>query len=249
MFKFFRSIRQNLINENKTAKYLKYAVGEIVLVMVGILLALQVNTWNQNRLLRIEEKEVIKRLLIDFEADVTSVEAVIRHLEIKRTSLLRLKTVFVEGMVSDAKLFLGDILLGTHRSRTQGRVNRSTYNDLIGSGKLGIIKNPDIRTQIADYYEQIRVRDERMERTGTQYWEYAYQLVPSNPSSVRIPDLNLSEEQIEEIIRQVLESPIKNLVTAELNFGQQVQINSDLRKVLAEKLIEVLKTYQAEIQK
>jgi hypothetical protein len=49
MIKFFRKIRQNLLMENKTGKYFKYAIGEIVLVVIGILIALQINNWNENR--------------------------------------------------------------------------------------------------------------------------------------------------------------------------------------------------------
>ncbi len=49
MIKFFRKIRQNLLSEGKTGKYLKYAIGEIVLVVIGILIALQINNWNENR--------------------------------------------------------------------------------------------------------------------------------------------------------------------------------------------------------
>ena len=49
MIKFFRKIRQKLLNENRFSKYLVYAIGEIVLVMIGILLALQVNNWNELR--------------------------------------------------------------------------------------------------------------------------------------------------------------------------------------------------------
>ena len=49
MIKFFRKIRQNLLMENKTGKYFKYAVGEIILVVIGILIALQINNWNENR--------------------------------------------------------------------------------------------------------------------------------------------------------------------------------------------------------
>ena len=48
MIKFFRKIRQRLLTENKFSKYLLYAIGEIALVMIGILLALQVNNWNSN---------------------------------------------------------------------------------------------------------------------------------------------------------------------------------------------------------
>ena len=47
MIKFFRKIRQNLLSEGKTGKYLKYAIGEIVLVVIGILIALQINNWNE----------------------------------------------------------------------------------------------------------------------------------------------------------------------------------------------------------
>ncbi|NNL82776.1 MAG: hypothetical protein HKP28_05265, partial [Winogradskyella sp.] len=46
MIKFIRQIRYNLISENKTGKYFKYAIGEIILVVIGILIALQINNWN-----------------------------------------------------------------------------------------------------------------------------------------------------------------------------------------------------------
>ena len=49
MINFFRKIRRKLADDNKPIKYMRYAVGEIVLVMVGILLALQVNNWNEER--------------------------------------------------------------------------------------------------------------------------------------------------------------------------------------------------------
>ena len=49
MIKFFRKIRQNLLLENKTSKYFSYAIGEIVLVVIGILIALSINNWNEER--------------------------------------------------------------------------------------------------------------------------------------------------------------------------------------------------------
>ncbi len=67
MIKFFRKIRQNLLSEGKTRNYLKYAFGEILLVMVGILLALQVNNWNEIRKQRIEEIGLLKALKTDIE--------------------------------------------------------------------------------------------------------------------------------------------------------------------------------------
>ena len=73
MIKFFRHIRQNLIIEKKTGKpafaagrYLKYAIGEIILVMVGILLALQVSNWNEKR----KQDANFNKLIYDHENEI-----------------------------------------------------------------------------------------------------------------------------------------------------------------------------------
>jgi hypothetical protein len=65
MIKLFRNIRKNLIAQGKTTNYLKYAIGEIVLVVIGILIALQVNVWNEQRKQNTLEKEYYCRLLED----------------------------------------------------------------------------------------------------------------------------------------------------------------------------------------
>ena len=69
MIKFFRKIRQNLLNEGKTGKYLKYAVGEIVLVVIGILIALQINNWNEHRKAKTQEKNLVLNLTEDLASD------------------------------------------------------------------------------------------------------------------------------------------------------------------------------------
>jgi hypothetical protein len=69
MIKFFRKIRQNLINQGKTSKYFKYAIGEIVLVVIGILIALQINDWNEQRKEKIVEENFFENVLIDLEKD------------------------------------------------------------------------------------------------------------------------------------------------------------------------------------
>jgi Family of unknown function (DUF6090) len=66
MIKFFRKFRENLVMENKTGKYLKYALGEIALVVIGILIALSINNWNDNRKNRISERELLDNIHRDF---------------------------------------------------------------------------------------------------------------------------------------------------------------------------------------
>jgi len=78
MIKFFRKIRQNLLLEGKTGKYLKYAIGEIVLVVIGILIALQINNWNEKNKQKIAETEFIKGLKNDLKQDKQFILTVIK---------------------------------------------------------------------------------------------------------------------------------------------------------------------------
>ncbi len=68
MLKFFRKIRQQLIDENRLSKYLLYAIGEIVLVVIGILIALSINNWNQN----LKERQIERQLLKSLKEEITS---------------------------------------------------------------------------------------------------------------------------------------------------------------------------------
>ena len=69
MIRFFRKIRQKLLIENKVSKYLLYAIGEILLVMIGILLALQVNNWNDKRKTHSQENSYLLRLKSEIKSD------------------------------------------------------------------------------------------------------------------------------------------------------------------------------------
>lgn len=73
MLKFFRKIRQDLMGKNQRAKYLKYAIGEIALVVIGILIALQINNWNENRKTKLKEIEVLEAIQISLESDLISI--------------------------------------------------------------------------------------------------------------------------------------------------------------------------------
>jgi hypothetical protein len=70
MIKFFRKIRKSLLSKGKTSNYFKYAIGEIILVVIGILIALQINTWSNNRELKKEELKVMKSLHKEFSENL-----------------------------------------------------------------------------------------------------------------------------------------------------------------------------------
>lgn len=69
MLKFFKKVRQNLLSEGKTGKYLKYAIGEIILVVIGILIALSINNWNERRKNDLKESLLIKNIIEDLNLD------------------------------------------------------------------------------------------------------------------------------------------------------------------------------------
>jgi len=69
LIKFYRKIRQKMLTENKFSKYLLYAVGEIVLVVIGILIALQINNWNESRKQSISENAFITSVKKDLKED------------------------------------------------------------------------------------------------------------------------------------------------------------------------------------
>ena len=76
MIKFFRHIRQSLIMENKTGKYFKYAIGEIILVVIGILIALQINNWNEHRQNRHKEATILKQIHRDFKSNKVQLDSI-----------------------------------------------------------------------------------------------------------------------------------------------------------------------------
>ncbi len=87
MIKFFRRIRQNLLMENKTGKYFKYAVGEIVLVVIGILIALSINNWNETR----KQKETTNSIYVivkeDLINDISEIDLILKyHNEVRKPS-------------------------------------------------------------------------------------------------------------------------------------------------------------------
>ena len=93
MFKFFRHIRQQLIIKNTMATYLKYAIGEIVLVVIGILIALQINNWNEQRKANQNESDLYSRILVDMKIDENRID---EHISYYKKDISFLNTVFEE---------------------------------------------------------------------------------------------------------------------------------------------------------
>ena len=80
MINFFRRIRKKLADDNKPLKYARYAIGEIVLVVLGILIALQINNWNEERKAIISEKSQINHIYQDLQRDLNKIDSIMGQL-------------------------------------------------------------------------------------------------------------------------------------------------------------------------
>jgi len=149
MIKFFSKIRKGLLTENKFSKYLIYTIGEIILVVIGILIALQVNTWNQNRLDSKEEKQLFQAIQIKMkhnrfqsETGNNRYNAVLKA----ATQLIKISTNQITSIDQDEVDYYFHIL--SKRFLVGNSNKTSIYDELVGSGKLNLIKSTELRNEL-----------------------------------------------------------------------------------------------------
>jgi len=143
MLKFFRKIRQNLLIEGKTSKYFKYAIGEIVLVVIGILIALQINNWNEDRKLQEEEKVLLQNLYRDFKDNKQEIEGDINgKIKLLNSINLLYATIAGERQFSGKQI---DSLLNTMLTVINFTENSSTISAISTNGKIDIIQNDSLK--------------------------------------------------------------------------------------------------------
>jgi len=150
MIKFFRKIRHRLLTENKFSKYLIYAFGEIILVMIGILLALQVNSWNQKRLDSLEEKKILSSLKQDFRNSIDEFETlnlIRRDLILAATEIFKLSPGTV-GEYSSRHL---DSLFSKTLSGPTFNNKSGPLNVLLTSGKINLISNIPLKEILIEW--------------------------------------------------------------------------------------------------
>lgn len=152
MIKLFRNIRQNLLREGKTIGYLKYAIGEIVLVVIGILIALQINNWNEGRKDRIEEKKFLTRFEAEITANIESISTsiMLNKKRMKRAEFL-MKTIDSSQLAEiSPNYFIRSI---EHAGYTfYPVISDNTFQEIKSSGKLSLIRNENIRSALQQYY-------------------------------------------------------------------------------------------------
>jgi len=148
MIKFFRKIRQNLLSEGKTGKYLKYAIGEIVLVVIGILIALQINNWNENRKLDEKRKTYYRQLIIDLESDKEYAKSLISTFESYIKSYEDYEQNFKEPDLNVTRTL--NNLRNVNYTTVLMDFETNTINSLISSGDISLLPQ-EINNSLTTY--------------------------------------------------------------------------------------------------
>lgn len=255
MIKFFRSIRQNLLQENRISKYAMYAVGEIFLVMIGILLALQFNNWNTEK---------------SNEAKATwYLENIAEDMEYQKASLLDIKTLYVKSIK------YGKSILSSYNKHKNFRkidsfnekVNvlslsqnfpniNNTYREMISSGQLSLIKNKELSTDIIDYY--LFTEDCDLDITNdieNVFYKEVYPVL-TKLSQVSLIDLDLAPEEeglldldknLENHIFKKLENPSTKL--SFLNAIKTTVLIDDYHLLMIKETLNVMDSLVVKIDK
>ena len=152
MIKFFRKIRQNLLMENKIGKYFKYAVGEIILVVLGILIALSINNWNQNIKKEEQEKVYYCKIKEDLQTDINNIQRGLKSLDERIVSAKNVLINLYQNV--DDKSILLERFIPAVRSY-DFIPSKSAILDITSSGKLENFNNSKLKTSILQHYSDL----------------------------------------------------------------------------------------------
>lgn len=165
MIKFFRKIRKQLLTENKFSKYLLYAIGEVILVVIGILIALQINNWNEGIKERAQEQKYLIEISKNLEADNTQIESVGIEYQniISKIDSLHIFIKRAEPTTTDYKKLFNYFLAVSYVPKFNPQKNG--YNNLISAGDINQIQNQELMKKIASHYNSIDYNNQLITET------------------------------------------------------------------------------------
>ena len=154
MLSFFRTIRRNLLDSNQVYKYLKYAAGEIILVVIGILIALQINNWRELRKSELSKIQMYENLLISLRQDSTVVKQIITL----HNNCLETQSRLLSSSKEEIKTDLTDsIAVELASDIIRGSVslfpNKGVYNSIVSNGEIDLIDDNELKISLIKLYD------------------------------------------------------------------------------------------------
>lgn len=167
MIKFFRRIRQNMLKEKKISQYLLYAFGEIILVVIGILIALQVNSWNEHRIFKGEVTKIKETLNSEFSDNRIVLKERINDLD-KANHYVRTVLSFMNKDSGQIQKINIDSLISNSLKYGNYNPANSTILELISSGKLNLVTDNSLKKNLFKWLQLLEDSDEDFKNQDLQ---------------------------------------------------------------------------------
>lgn len=149
MLRFFRTLRQRLLAENRVSRYVLYALGEIALVVIGILIALQVNTWNESRKARVQEIKIYKEILNDLQVTQKEVRK-----DMDNHIIMLKSTEYLIRHIAEKQAYSDSVLNAFFNANSDLQVfPKSSGFEALNSIGLDLLSNDSVRIKITDLYQ------------------------------------------------------------------------------------------------
>ena len=245
MLRLFRHIRQRLFLEGRVSRYFGYAVGEIVLIVVGIMIALEANEWKEERREAKLEASYLNRLRANIEDDIQLWSAHYPRLENKEAALSEILDWLNNPEFEEVRLreLATQITLGSQLAYSMtSQSNRTTFDELVSTGQLNIISNSELRENLQYYYIKVDTQQTRIEGRETKYAQRAYELVPRDPEFSVMQGLEY--EDFKDIGERALTTDLKSLIIGERN---RSRLFRQIFSALLEQSNELLSQVEGEI--
>ncbi|TWO29623.1 hypothetical protein E1J38_014970 [Seonamhaeicola sediminis] len=245
MIKFFRKIRQNLLSENKFSKYLIYAIGEIVLVVIGILIALWINNWNQNRINKSRINGYLSSIITDLKSDIVEYERVIMSYEIgiENNSRILINDNYQQLEVDS----IANLILGFWNAN---RISSQTFQKIQSIGLQETLGTPEIEKAVNDYYNIYISQynylinwDKELTDRDNLFWNYNDKFETGLDRRLElssIPYQSTNEKRKEELIKLTESTLGRNYLKNAVTRDKYGIITVSKNKSIAENLIELI---------
>ncbi|MDC6389375.1 DUF6090 family protein [Maribacter sp. PR1] len=152
MAKFFNKIRQSLLSEGKTGKYLKYAVGEIILVVIGILIALQINNWNIDKQTQKKEKAYLEEIRSNLLQDSLRLKTVLSFNDNKQIIVEEMLQIFADTLTNEERFRIFNKNANDFTYYEVFDPVRIAFNNMLSAESIGLITNNELRKALSEYY-------------------------------------------------------------------------------------------------
>ncbi|MFC3880063.1 DUF6090 family protein [Algoriphagus namhaensis] len=168
MIKFFRKIRQKLLSKNKVSSYVLYAVGEIVLVVIGILIALAINDWNEKRKGLLTKNTLLRAIEIEFTQNLEQLDTVLKYDNLVVQSSFEFLQIRPDDSVADSTAYLRQLLQNTSWTWTFDPQNGALQSG-ISSGEINLISDEILTNMLFSWKDLVAdAREDELRALNTR---------------------------------------------------------------------------------